>query len=257
MLALLSPAKRLDSKPRPDVAGTTTPDFLDESAQLVDRLKKLSAKRLGTLMGINEKLAADNHKRFQEWQPPFTPENAIPAVYMFRGDVYLGLKADSFDAKDLTFAQKHLRILSGLYGLLRPLDLVQPYRLEMGTTFDSGKPRNLYDFWGDTLTDALNAALVGQKKPTVINLASNEYFKAINPDALCARIIVPSFRETKDGQSRMVQVFMKQARGLMARYIIENRLKNPDDILDFNLEGYRLDEEHSSDDAPVFTRPAA
>jgi cytoplasmic iron level regulating protein YaaA (DUF328/UPF0246 family) len=126
----------------------------------------------------------------------------------------------------------------------------------MGTTFDSGSPRNLYDFWGDTLTDSLNAALVGQKKPTVINLASNEYFKAINPDALCARIIVPSFRETKDGKSRMVQVFMKQARGLMARYIIENRLKNPDDILDFDLEGYWLDEERSSDDAPVFTRTA-
>lgn len=257
MLALLSPAKRLDSKPRPEIAGTTTPDFLDESSQLVARLKKMSAKRLGTLMGINEKLAAENYKRFQAWQPPFTPENAMPAVFMFRGDVYAGLQADSFDAKDLTFAQKHLRILSGLYGLLRPLDLVQPYRLVMGTEFDSGSPRNLYDFWGDTLTDSLNAALVGQKKPTVINLASNEYFKAINPDALCARIIVPSFRETKDGKSRMVQVFMKQARGLMARYIIENRLRNPDDIFDFDLEGYRLDEDNSTEDAPVFTRPAA
>jgi cytoplasmic iron level regulating protein YaaA (DUF328/UPF0246 family) len=256
MLALLSPAKRLDPTPRPDVA-TTTPDFLDKSAELVARLRKLSVARLGSMMSINDALAAENHARFEAWETPFTPQNAAPAIFAFRGDVYLGLDAGRFDAKDLIFAQKHLRILSGLYGLLRPLDLIQPYRLEMGTTFPTGKPRRLYEFWGDTITDAINASFVGQKKPTVINLASKEYFQALNPDALCARLIMPSFRESKNGTLRHVQIFGKRARGLMARYIVENRLRQPDDILNFDLEGYRLDESLSSDDAPVFTRPAA
>ncbi|MBA3314818.1 MAG: peroxide stress protein YaaA [Planctomycetota bacterium] len=255
MLALLSPAKRLDPTPRPDIP-TTTPDFLDEAEKLVTRLRKLSVSKLGRLMDVSEALATENHARYQAWETPFSPENATPAVFMFRGDVYGGLDVDSFDAKDLAFAQKHLRILSGLYGLLRPLDLVLPYRLVMGTTFETGSPRTLYEFWGDTITDAMNASFVAQKKPTVINLASKEYFKAVNPDALCARLIMPSFREIKDGKLRMVGLVAKRARGLMARYIVKNRLRQPDDILDFDLEGYRLDESLSSDDAPVFVRPA-
>jgi hypothetical protein len=255
MLALLSPAKSLDATPQPSVAGTTTPDFLKEAETLVDRLRKLSPRQLATLMDISDKLADQNHARFRAWSRDATPENAVPAILMFRGDVYQGLDAASLDAKDLAFSQKTLRILSGLYGLLRPLDLVHPYRLEMGTEFATGKPRTLYEFWGDKLTDALNAEVAGQKKPTVINLASTEYFGAINPDALCARLIIPSFKEEKEGKLRSLNLFMKRARGLMARFIVENRLKNPDDILDFDLEGYSLNEAESSDDRPVFSRP--
>ena len=255
MIALLSPAKTLDPAPRPDVAGTTTPDFLDEAQTLIARLRKLSKADLASLMDISDKLAEQNHARFKAWSRDADPSNAAPAILMFRGDVYQGLDADSFDAKDLTFAQKTLRILSGLYGLLRPLDLVHPYRLEMGTGFTSGRPATLYEFWGDRLTDALNAELANQKKPTVVNLASAEYFKAINPDALCARLIIPSFKEEKGGKLRSLNLFAKRARGLMARYIVVNRLKNADDILDFDLEGYSLNEAESSDDRPVFSRP--
>lgn len=257
MIAVLSPSKTLDPTPRPQISGTTTPDFLDEASVLISRLRKLSQSDLASLMSISEKLAAENHKRFLEWNTPFTPENAAPAMLMFRGDVYEGLEADSFDAKDRNFAQKQLRILSGLYGLLRPLDLMQPYRLEMGTTFLKGSPQTLYEFWGDQVTDALNASFANQKKPTLINLASNEYFRAVNPDALCARIIAPSFKEEQGGKLRMVTYFAKKARGSMARYIIVNRLKNPDDLLDFDLDGYRYNESASTEDIPVFSRTAS
>lgn len=257
MIAVLSPSKTLDPTPRPQISGTTTPDFLDEAAKLIGRLRKFSTSDLESLMDISEKLAEANHKRFREWSVPFTPVNAAPAVLMFRGDVYEGLDADSFNAKDLAFAQKQLRILSGLYGLLRPLDLMQPYRLEMGTTFTTGSPKTLYEFWGDQITDALNASFANHKKPTLINLASNEYFKVINPDALCARIVAPAFKEEKGGKLGTVSFFAKRARGLMARYIVLNRLKNPDDLLDFDLEGYRYNESASTEDEPVFSRVTA
>jgi uncharacterized protein len=255
MLALLSPAKTLDPKPRPGIAGTSTPDFLDEAETLVARLRRFSKSDLARLMDVSDKLAAENHARYRAWSRPFTPENAAPAVLMFRGDVYGGLDADSFDAKDLGFAQKTLRILSGLYGILRPLDLVQPYRLVMGTEFPAGTPKTLYRFWGDKVTDAINAELANQKKPTVVNLASNEYFKAINPEALCARLIMPAFQQEKDGKLRTVALFAKRARGLMAHFIVKNRLKNPDDLLDFDLEGYFYNEDVSAEDRPVFSRP--
>lgn len=256
MLTLISPAKTLDPTPRPDVPATTTPDFLDEAETLVTRLRKLSPARLASLMEISDKLAAENHERFRAWSRPFTPENAAPAVFMFRGDVYEGLGADSLDSKDLGFAQKYLRILSGLYGLLRPLDLVQPYRLVMGTTFPSGSPKTLYDFWGEKIADALNAQVAGDRKPTVVNLASNEYFKAVSLDALCARVVTPKFKEEQGGKLVMNSFFAKKARGLLARYVIKNRIKNPDDLAGFDLEGYRYDDARSTDDEPLFTRPA-
>ena len=173
---------------------------------------------------------------------------------MFRGDVYDGVDVETLDAKHRAFAQKHLRILSGLYGLLRPLDLVHPYRLEMGTTFKTGSPKTLYKFWGDRLADAINAEVAAEKRPVVVNLASNEYFKAVSEDALCARVIAPSFKEEKDGELRIITWFAKRARGLMARYMIVNRIKNPDDLLDFDLDGYRYHEKLSTVNKPVFTR---
>lgn len=256
MLALISPAKRLDPSPRPGIAGTTTPDFLDEAETLVVRLRKLSPAKLASLMEVSEPLAAENHARYRAWQRPFTPDNAAPAILMFRGDVYAGLDADSFEAKDLNFAQKHLRILSGLYGFLRPLDLIQPYRLVMGTRFPTGSPATLYDFWGTKIADSINASVAGEKKPTVVNLASKEYFGAVDLDALCARVITPAFREEQGGELKLNSFFAKKARGLMARYIILNRLKSPDDLLDFDLEGYAYDESRSTANAPLFTRPA-
>jgi cytoplasmic iron level regulating protein YaaA (DUF328/UPF0246 family) len=256
MLALLSPAKTLDPTPRPEIARTTTPDFLDDAEILVRRLRTFSKEDLASLMEISDKLAAENHERFRVWRRPFTPENATPAIALFRGDVYEGLQSDTFNARDLAFAQKHVRILSGLYGLLRPLDLVQPYRLEMGTQFPTGQPKSLYDFWGDRLADALNVDLSGQKQPVVVNLASNEYFKAVSLKALCARVVTPAFKEEQAGKLKMVSFFAKRARGLMARYLIINRIKNPAELRAFDLEGYRYNESVSTDDKPVFTRPA-
>ena len=255
MLALLSPAKSLDATPRPEIAGTTTPDFLDEAETLVERLRHCSPRQLSRLMGVSDKLAAENHRRYRDWTRTAAPETAVPAIRMFRGDVYLGLVAETFDAGDLRFAQKNLRILSGLYGLLRPLDLVLPYRLVMGTTFPKGKPKTLYDFWGTRIADAINAAVVGQKRPVVVNLASNEYFQSVDLEALCARVITPSFKQERDGKLQNLSFFAKKARGLMARHIVMNRVKNPDGLLDFDLEGYRYNEAASTDDQPVFTRP--
>ncbi|MGC1272586.1 MAG: peroxide stress protein YaaA [Planctomycetaceae bacterium] len=255
MLALLSPSKTLAATPRPHIAGTTTPDFLDEAETLVTRLRRYSPAELAALMDVSEKLADANHERYRNWSRPFTPENAVPAILAFRGDVYLGLEADTFDAKALAFAQKQLRILSGLYGLLRPLDLIQPYRLVMGTTFPKGRPASLYEFWDDRIADAINAAIAGQKKPTVVNLASNEYFNAVNLEALCARVITPTFKQERDGTLKHLSFFAKKARGLMARYLVNHRLKSPDGLLDFDLEGYRYNEADSTDDEPVFSRP--
>lgn len=255
MLALLSPAKSLDATPRPEISGTTTPDFLDEAETLIERMRRYSPGQLATLMGISDKLATENYRRFQDWNRTHTPETSVPAIRLFRGDVYLGLAAESFDGKALRFAQKQLRILSGLYGLLRPLDLIQPYRLEMGTTFPKGRPKTLYDFWGNRIADAVNAAVAGQKRPVVINLASNEYFQAVNDEALCAAVITPIFKQEKDGQLKHLSFFAKKARGLMVRHIVENRIKTPDGLFDFDLEGYRYNEAASTENKPVFSRP--
>lgn len=254
MLAIISPAKTLDFETPWKLKNSSQPEFLQDSQLLIDQLRKLPAPRIGELMSISEKLSVLNADRFLNWHLPFTPENAKPAILAFRGDVYTGLDADSFSTKDFNFAQKHLRILSGLYGLLRPLDLIQAYRLEMGTGFINSRGKNLYEFWGDKITEQLNSELSGQKKPTIINLASNEYWSVVKPEKLQAEIITPIFKDSKNGQYKIISFFAKKARGLMSAFIIKNQIKNSNDLKAFDLEGYAFNKKMSVDNEWVFTR---
>lgn len=254
MLMLISPAKTLDFQhPHPTVKATE-PAFLDASAELVGTLREHSPEDLSELMHISPALGELNARRFLEWHRPLTPENARPALFAFKGDVYQGLDAGSLAAADIRWAQRHLRILSGLYGLLRPLDLIQPYRLEMGTRLAHGRARNLYEFWGTRLTDAINAELAGTRRPVLVNLASQEYFGAVDPSRVGARIITPSFREYRNGRYQFVSMFGKRARGLMVRYAIDRRISTPAALRDFAVEGYRFDEALSAGDDWVFVR---
>lgn len=253
MIAVISPAKTLDFE-TPWKLDYTQPQFLEDSQELIQQLKKLSAKKIGDLMSISEKLSILNAERFLNWHQPFTKDNAKPAILAFRGDVYTGLDADSFSKKDFTFAQEHLRILSGLYGLLRPLDLIQPYRLEMGTDFKNHRGKNLYTFWGEKITDHINTEIAGQKKPTVVNLASNEYWSAVKPEQLKAEIITPVFKDQKSGNYKIISFFAKKARGMMAAYIIKNRIKKVDDLKDFDAEGYRFSSKMSKGNEWIFIR---
>jgi hypothetical protein len=205
-------------------------------------------------MGISDKLAGLNAARFGQWSTPFTSENARPAILAFNGDVYTGLDAQSFKPHDFDFAQQHMRILSGLYGLLQPLDLMQAYRLEMGTKLANSRGNNLYQFWGDIITNELNKALTEQGDDVLINLASNEYFKSVKTKSLNATIITPAFRDWKNGQYKMISFFAKKARGLMARYIIENQLNDVEKLKDFDLAGYQFNSEFSQGNDWVFTR---
>jgi cytoplasmic iron level regulating protein YaaA (DUF328/UPF0246 family) len=255
MLILLSPAKTLDLTPWKSPVEPTEPEFLDDSQRLIDRLRKLSKKQLGTLMNISEKLAAENFDRYAAWQLPFTTDNAKPAVMTFKGDVYQGLEAETFKKKDLESAQRHLRILSGLHGLLRPLDLIQPYRLEMGTDLGGRGWKNLYDFWGTKIAASINEALAAQKDRVVVNLASNEYFKAVDRKTLDAEVVTPTFKDEKDGKLRTLSFFAKNARGRMAAYILKKRLKQPNEIKSFNCDGYTFNTEHSKNNTWVFSRP--
>lgn len=254
MLILISPAKTLDFDTAPVTDKHSTADFLGDSRALVKELKALSPAEISGLMGISDKLGGLNFDRFQSFKTPFTPKNAKQAVLAFQGDVYTGLQADTFKARDFDFAQKHLRILSGLYGLLRPLDLIQPYRLEMGTKFKNQRGDNLYQFWGESITTAINQQLTATKSDTVINLASNEYFKAVKPKQLNAEIITPVFKDWKNGQYKIISFFAKKARGLMSAYIIKNRLKNPQDLKQFDMDGYQFAPELSDSQQWVFTR---
>lgn len=205
-------------------------------------------------MGISDKLASLNATRFHEWHPDFTPDNARQAILAFKGDVYTGLEAERFSEDDFDFAQRHLRMLSGLYGVLRPLDLMQPYRLEMGIRFANAKGKDLYSFWGDIITDKLNDALAQQGDSTVINLASDEYFKAVKPARLKAEIIKPVFLDEKNGKFKIISFYAKKARGMMSRYIIENRLTKPEQLTGFNVDGYAFDDTASSASELVFKR---
>lgn len=256
MIILLSPAKTLDAETPSRVRSATQPLFLEQSSQLVSTLKTYSPKRLGKLMGISDALATTNVERFDQWSVPFDVKNARPAIQMFRGDVYVGLDADTLSRADLTFAQKHLRILSGLYGVLRPLDLIQPYRLEMGTGLKTKQGRSLYDYWGDDLTVAINEELGNRRKPFVVNLASVEYFSAIQAKELNAELVSPVFQDEKNGQYKIVSFFAKKARGAMARYLVQNRCKRIDDLAGFNLDGYKYSRPESSEGRPVFRRSA-
>ncbi|GGW97073.1 peroxide stress protein YaaA [Alteromonas halophila] len=254
MLVVVSPAKNLDySTPVPTDAATT-PMLLDDAEQLVARCKTLSPAELSSLMGISDKLATLNANRFAEFSTPFTKGNARQAVYAFNGDVYTGLDAYSLNDKDMQFAQAHLRILSGLYGALRPLDLMQPYRLEMGTKLDTEKGKDLYSFWGEKITDALNDAMQAQGDNVLINLASNEYFKSVKKRSLDGMVITPVFKDYKNGKYKVISFFAKKARGLMARYIIANQVSDVDGLKHFDIDGYQFDEDQSSASELVFLR---
>lgn len=254
MLIVISPAKTLDYDTPPKTKVFTTPDYLDQSQQLINRLRKFCSLDILELMNVSLKIAELNFDRYEAWKKPFTPKNAKQAVLAFKGDVYTGLDAETMSSADLKFAQNHLRILSGLYGLLRPLDLMQPYRLEMGTKLDTDKGKNLYEFWGSDITEGLNKQLKKIKSTTLINLASNEYFKSVKPKELNAEIITPAFKEYKNGEYKMIGIYAKKARGLLSRYIIENRLSDPEDIKAFKEEGYRFNKSLSKGNNWVFTR---
>lgn len=255
MLAIVSPAKKLDTAPLSRSLSHSFPSLLEDTEQLMKTTRRLKPKDLQSLMGISDNLASLNHDRFQSFSTPFTSDNAKPAAMMFNGDVYLGLDAPSLEAADLDWAQDHIGILSGLYGLLRPLDLMQPYRLEMGTRLKTRRGKDLYAFWGERITDEINRRMDGHSDRTLVNLASNEYFKAVQPTSLVGGVITPSFREIRDGKPKMISFLAKRARGLMARYIIEQRVDRPEGMKDFALEGYRFDPEASTETQWAFIRP--
>lgn len=260
MLTVISPAKTLDFETPPTTRRTTQPEFLERSSALIKDARKMNPDDIRALMGVSENIAELNHERFMNWGTPFSLDNAKQSVLAFKGDVYTGLEADTLDAGGLKFAQKHLRILSGLYGLLRPLDLMQPYRLEMGLKFGNSGGDNLYQFWGNELTIALNAQLKKSGTPVLVNLASNEYFKALKKNELNAEVVTPVFKDLKAGKYKVISFFAKKARGQMARYIIDNGLNDPEGLKKFRQDGYRYNRSESTAREFVFTRdkpPAA
>lgn len=254
MLIVISPAKTLDFEQKAKTSSYSANDFLPEAETLIGVLKNYSADDLIKLMGISPKLAHLNHERFATWRRPFDTENAKQALLAFKGDVYTGLDAESLNKKELLYTQDHLRILSGLYGVLRPLDLIQPYRLEMGTKLNTSSFQGLYKYWGDTLTLNMNEALAAQGDNILINLASNEYFKALNKKKLEAEIITPVFKDFKNGQYKMISFFAKKARGFMSRFILKNELKKPEELKHFDADGYYFSEAESGMNQLVFLR---
>lgn len=255
MLIVLSPAKSLDYKSPAKVKASTLPEFISESAKLIADLKKLSPQEVANLMGLSDQLAALNVGRYRDWSKKFTEENSKPAIYAFDGDVYDGFDVKTLDAKAIAFAQDHIRILSGLYGALRPLDLMQPYRLEMGTSFKNARGKDLYAFWGERVTDSLKQVLEQQKKPVLLNLASEEYFKVLQAKNLDCPVISPIFQDGKDGKYKIISFYAKRARGLMARYVVENRITDAADLKGFNLDGYKYVPSESKPEKPLFRRP--
>jgi len=254
MLIVVSPAKTLDFETAPVTEHHSQPEFIDHSKLLIDTLKKLSVQDVAGLMKLSDKLASLNVARFETWQPTFNIENAKQAVLAFKGDVYTGLDAESLSEEDLSFAQQHLRILSGLYGVLKPLDLMQAYRLEMGTKLANPRGQNLYQFWGTIISDHLNSELARCEKQVLINLASNEYYKAAKEKNIQGRIITPAFKDWKNGQYKMISFYAKKARGLMTRYIIQNRIEDPEQLKAFDLDGYRFAPSMSEGDNWTFIR---
>ncbi|MDG1848979.1 MAG: peroxide stress protein YaaA [Flavobacteriales bacterium] len=250
MHLLISPAKTLDMNFDSPMSKVTNSPFNEESNLLINELKKLSATEIQNLMSVSSKIAELNAERFANWSLPFNEANSKAAVFAFKGDVYTGLEAESLSNTDLEFAQNHLSILSGLYGLLRPMDLMQAYRLEMGTKFANKSGKNLYEFWGNKITDEINK----REKDYIINLASNEYFKAVNKKALNAEIINPVFKDEKNGTLKIISFYAKKARGMMTRFIIQNRIKNVEEIKNFNLGGYAFSENLSNTKEWIFTR---
>jgi len=254
MIIVISPAKTLYEKRPAHIEKYTEIDFLPEAGKIISVLKKKKPAQLAQLMDISPKLAELNFQRIQAWSPIFTSENSWQSVLMFNGDVYQGLKAETFSEIEFEIAQQKLRILSGVYGLLKPLDHIQPYRLEMGTRLLVSGKKNLYDFWKTKITTKLNQELEQTDQKLLINLASNEYFNAIDTKKLKARIITPSFKENKNGKYQMVSFFAKRARGMMSRFIIQNNISDPKEIKAFDLEGYYFNNQLSGENDWVFTR---
>ncbi|MDT8372060.1 MAG: peroxide stress protein YaaA [Gammaproteobacteria bacterium] len=253
MLLVISPAKTLDFETPAVVETASQAAYLEQSAILIERLRQFSVNDIASLMTLSDKLAGLNLARFESWSTPFNSDNAKQAILAFKGDVYTGLDADTLDQQGFDYAQQHLRILSGLYGVLKPLDLIQPYRLEMGTKLTNPRGKDLYAFWGERLKDAIEAELA-LADGILINLASNEYFKALHAKKLHARIITPIFKDWKNGQYKMISFYAKKARGLMSRFIIDNQITDVDKIKTFDREGYRFSAEQSKGDDWVFIR---
>ncbi len=254
MLTLLSPAKSLDFSVSSEGLPATTPQLEEDIGRLIERCKELSVEQLRGLMKLSENLGELNYERFQEMALPFTPDNAKPCVLAFQGDVYKGLDAASLTKKDLAWAQDRLRILSGLYGVLRPLDLIQPYRLEMGTRLENERGKDLYAFWGNRLADALNGEHAKRPVEAVLNLASNEYFKAVPADRLKPRLVTADFQELRDGKLKTISFYAKRARGLLARFMIEERVDDPEGLKEFKKEGYSFRPDLSDPDRLRFVR---
>ena len=254
MLALISPAKTLDYETALPTDIYTQPRLLEHSQQLIDVCRKLSATEIASLMTVSEKIANLNVERFRDWNAEFDFSNARQALFAFKGDVYIGLDAYHLKDQDIDFAQQHLRMLSGLYGLLRPLDLMMPYRLEMGTKLKNSRGNNLYEFWGSIITDQINQDLAEIDAKLLVNLASDEYYKSVNEKKIQAEIIKPVFLDQKNGKYKVISFYAKKARGLMARYLIENKLSQVEQLKAFDSEGYYFDAESSSDKELVFKR---
>ena len=257
MLMVISPAKTLDFETPPATERFTLPQYLDHSQELVEQLRELSPAQISELMHVSDKIGGLNAARFGSWTPAFTPANAKQALLAFKGDVYTGLDAQSLGEADFDYAQQHLRMLSGLYGLLRPLDLMQPYRLEMGTKLANARGKDLYAFWGIRISEWLNEALADQGDDLLLNLASNEYFSAVKRSALKARIIDTEFKDLKNGQYKIISFYAKKARGLMSRFVIEQRINDPATLKQFDAQGYRYSVEQSSCEKLVFLRDHA
>jgi cytoplasmic iron level regulating protein YaaA (DUF328/UPF0246 family) len=255
MLTIISPAKKLDYSELSESLNFTQPLLLEHSEQLLNDLRLLSPKDICSLMGLSDKLGALNYARFQEWQTPFSSDNAKQAILAFKGDVYQGLDAENMNADELNWAQDNLRILSGLYGLLRPLDLMQPYRLEMGTKFANKRGANLYQFWGDIITNQLNKLLSASPKSVLVNLASNEYFKSVQAKNLDAEIITPVFMDQKGDKFKIISFFAKRARGLMSAFIIKNKITDAQQLKTFEVGGYSFNAAMSEGNKWVFCRP--
>ena len=253
LVTIISPAKKLDYSPVEKNIDSTIPSLLEHSNELIKDLKSLNPQEVSSLMSLSDKLGALNYERFQEWKTPFTKSNSKQAILAFKGDVYQGLDAESLSETELIWAQKHVRILSGLYGILKPMDLMQPYRLEMGTKFATKRGQNLYDFWNSIITEELNKNFFSDNT-NLLNLASNEYFKSINVSELKANVISPVFMDKKNGKYKIISFFAKKARGLMTRYVIKNRIEDITDIHNFEEGGYFFSEAMSEDNKPVFCR---
>lgn len=254
MLLVLSPAKKLDFESENTCDQGSVPQFLTDAKKLAGRAKKLKAGDLKSLMGISDQLADLNVARFKAFKTPFTPANARPALDAFKGDVYVGLDAPSLSAENRDYANESIRILSGLYGILRPFDLMQAYRLEMGTKLENERGKNLYEFWADRLAKSLDKELAGHEHKVLVNLASNEYFKAVPVKTMKSSVVTPVFHEIKDGRARVISFLAKKARGMMARYVIDNRISDPELLKEFNLEGYKFDPDTSTETKWIFSR---